>query len=97
MITSAAKITQGTPSKGILFIAFVILFPLIPPNLHANIGHSLKTGCIKQDERKTRRFAGTVEEFIAEVRQEPHLLIIKFSEAQLQSLLLVCLGKYFCN
>jgi hypothetical protein len=45
-----------------------------------------KTGCIKQDERKARRFAGTVEEFISEVRQEPHLVRIEFSEAQLQSL-----------
>ena len=48
--------------------------------------YSLKTGYIKQAERKARRLAGTVEEFISEIRQEPPA-IMKLSEAQIQSLL----------
>ena len=48
--------------------------------------YSLKTGYIKQAERKARRLAGTVEEFISEIRQEPPI-IMKLSEAQIQSLL----------
>jgi hypothetical protein len=48
--------------------------------------YSLKTGYIKQAERKARRLAGTIEEFIFEVRQEPHI-IINLSEAQIQTLL----------
>ena len=48
--------------------------------------YSLKTGYIKQAERKARRLAGTVEEFISNVRQE-RLIMMKLSEAQIQSLL----------
>ena len=48
--------------------------------------YSLTTGYIKQAERKARRLAGTVEEFISDVRQE-RLTIMKLSETQIQSLL----------
>jgi integrase len=63
----------------------------LPPDVSKVVGkqglrYSLKTGYIKQAERKARRLAGTVEEFISEVRQEPHL-IMKLSEVQIQSLL----------
>jgi len=63
----------------------------LPPDISKVVGkrglrYSLKTGYIKQAERKARRLAGTVEEFISEVRQEPPL-IMKLSEAQIQSLL----------
>ena len=63
----------------------------LPPDISKVVGkqglrYSLKTGYIKQAERKARRLAGTVEEFISEIRQEPHI-IINLSEAQIQSLL----------
>ena len=63
----------------------------LPPDISKVVGkqglrYSLKTGYIKQAERKARRLAGTVEEFISEVRQEPHI-IMNLSEAQIQSLL----------
>ena len=48
--------------------------------------YSLKTGYIKQAERKATRLAGTVEVSISEVRQEKHI-IMKLSEAQIQFLL----------
>ena len=62
-----------------------------PPDISKVVGkqglrYSLKTGYIKQAERKARRLAGTVEEFISEIRQEPPI-IMKLSEAQIQSLL----------
>ena len=63
----------------------------LPPDISKVVGkqglrYSLKTGYIKQAERKARRLAGTVEEFISEVRQERHI-IMKLSETQIQSLL----------
>jgi integrase len=63
----------------------------LPPDISKVVGkrglrYSLKTGYIKQAERKARRLAGTVEEFISEIRQEPPI-IMKLSEAQIQSLL----------
>jgi hypothetical protein len=63
----------------------------LPPDISKVVGkqglrYSLKTGYIKQAERKTRRLAGTVEEFISDVRKE-RLLIVKLSETQIQSLL----------
>ena len=63
----------------------------LPPDISKVVGkrglrYSLKTGYIKHVERKARRLAGTVEEFISEIRQEP-LLIMNISEAQLRSLL----------
>ena len=63
----------------------------LPPDISKVVGkqglrYSLKTGYIKQAERKARRLAGTVEEFISEVRQE-RPIIMKLSEAQIQSLL----------
>ena len=63
----------------------------LPPDISKVVGkqglrYSLKTGYIKQAERKARRLAGTVEEFISEVRQEPHI-IMYLSEEQIQSLL----------
>ena len=56
----------------------------LPPDVSKVVGkqglrYSLKTGYIKQAERKARRLAGTVEEFISEVRQESHI-IIKLSD-----------------
>ena len=63
----------------------------LPPDISKVVGkqglrYSLKTGYIKQAERKARRLAGTVEEFISEVRQKCHI-IMNLSEAQIQSLL----------
>ena len=63
----------------------------LPPDISKVVGkqglrYSLKTGYIKQAERKARRLAGTVEEFISEVRQEPHI-IMYLSEEQIQTLL----------
>jgi len=63
----------------------------LPPDISKVVGkqglrYSLKTGYIKQAERKARRLAGTVEEFISDVREE-RLIIVKLSEAQIQSLL----------
>ena len=63
----------------------------LPPDISKVVGkrglrYSLKTGYIKHAERKARRLAGTVEEFISEIRQEPPVLM-KLSEAQIQSLL----------
>ena len=63
----------------------------LPPDISKVVGkqglrYSLKTGYIKQAERKARRLAGTVEEFISDVRQE-RLTIMKLSETQIQSLL----------
>ena len=63
----------------------------LPPDISKVVGkrglrYSLKTGYIKQAERKARRLAGTVEEFISEIRQGPPI-IMKLSEAQIQSLL----------
>ena len=63
----------------------------LPPDISKVVGkqglrYSLKTGYIKQAERKARRLAGTVEEFISDVREE-RLIIMKLSEAQIQSLL----------
>ena len=63
----------------------------LPPDISKVVGkqglrYSLKTGYIKQAERKARRLAGTVEEFISEVRQERRI-IMKLSETQIQSLL----------
>ena len=51
----------------------------LPPDISKVVGkqglrYSLKTGYIKQAERKARRLAGTVEEFISEVRQESHII-----------------------
>ena len=62
----------------------------LPPDISKVVGkqglrYSLKTGYIKQAERKARRLAGTVEEFISDIRQERP--IMKLSEAQIQSLL----------
>ncbi len=48
--------------------------------------YSLQTGYIKHAERKARSLAGTVEDFISEIRQEP-LVIMNLSETQIQSLL----------
>ena len=47
----------------------------LPPDISKVVGkqglrYSLKTGYIKQAERKARRLAGTVEEFISDVREE---------------------------
>ena len=61
----------------------------LPPDISKVVGnrglrYSLKTGYIKQAERKARRLAGTVEEFISEIRQESPI-IMKLSEAQIQS------------
>ena len=63
----------------------------LPPDISKVVGkqglrYSLKTGYIKQAERKARRLAGTVEEFISDVREE-RLIIVKLSETQIQSLL----------
>jgi len=63
----------------------------LPPDISKVVGkqglrYSLKTGYIKQAERKARRLAGTVEEFISSVRQERQI-IMKLSETQIQSLL----------
>jgi len=63
----------------------------LPPDISKVVGkqglrYSLKTGYIKQAERKARRLAGTVEEFISDIRQE-RPIIMKLSEAQIQSLL----------
>ena len=63
----------------------------LPPDISKVVGkqglrYSLKTGYIKQAERKARRLAGTVEEFISDVREE-RLIIMKLSETQIQSLL----------
>ena len=63
----------------------------LPPDISKVVGkqglrYSLKTGYIKQAERKARRLAGTVEEFISGVREE-RLIIVKLSETQIQSLL----------
>ena len=63
----------------------------LPPDISKVVGkqglrYSLKTGYIKQAERKARRLAGTVEESISDVREE-RLLIVKLSETQIQSLL----------
>ena len=63
----------------------------LPPDISKVVGkqglrYSLKTGYIKQAERKARRLAGTVEEFISDVRQE-RPVIMKLSETQIQSLL----------
>jgi len=63
----------------------------LPPDISKVVGkrglrYSLKTGYIKQAERKARRLAGTVEEFISEIRQGPPI-VMKLSEAQIQSLL----------
>ena len=63
----------------------------LPPDISKVVGkqglrYSLKTGYIKQAERKARRLAGTVEEFISDVREE-RLTIVKLSETQIQSLL----------
>ena len=63
----------------------------LPPDISKVVGkqglrYSLKTGYIKQAERKARRLAGTVEEFISGVRQERQM-IMKLSETQIQSLL----------
>ena len=51
----------------------------LPPDISKVVGkkglsYSLKTGYIKQVERKARRLAGTVEEFTSEVRQERHAI-----------------------
>ena len=59
----------------------------LPPDISKVVGkrglrYSLKTGYIKHAERKARRLAGTVEEFISEVRQEP-VLIMNLSETQI--------------
>ena len=63
----------------------------LPPDISKVVGkqglrYSLKTGYVKHAERKARKLAGTVEEFISDIRQE-RLLIMKLSEAQIQSLL----------
>ena len=63
----------------------------LPPDISKVVGkqglrYSLKTGYIKQAERKARRLAGTVEEFISDVREE-RLIIVELSETQIQSLL----------
>ena len=63
----------------------------LPPDISKVVGkqglrYSLKTGYIKQAERKARRLAGTVEEFISDVREE-RFIIVKLSETQIQSLL----------
>lgn len=54
--------------------------------------YSLKTGYIKQTERKARRLAGTVEEFISEVRQEPH--IIRLSGGTLSATIVLVISLY---
>jgi len=46
----------------------------------------LRTGYVKQAERKASRLAGAVEDFISEIRQE-HPLIMNLSTEQPQSLL----------
>jgi len=48
--------------------------------------YSLRTGYVKQAERKARRLSSTVEDFISHIRQEPPTAM-NLSEAQLQSLL----------
>ncbi len=63
----------------------------LPPDVSKVVGkqglrYSLKTGYIKKAERKARRLAGTVEEFISEVRQKCHI-IMNLSEEQIQTLL----------
>ena len=63
----------------------------LPPDISKVVGkqglrYSPKTGYVKHAERKARKLAGTVEEFISDIRQE-RPIIMKLSEAQIQSLL----------
>ena len=90
-----AKMTQisVTPSPRYTFQRNSLYYfrYTLPPDISKVVGkrglrYSLKTGYIKHAERKARRLAGTVEEFISEIRQEPPA-IMKLSEAQIQSLL----------
>jgi len=90
-----AKMTQisVTPSPRYTFQRNSLYYfrYTLPPDISKVVGkqglrYSLKTGYIKQAERKARRLAGTVEEFISDVREE-RLIIVKLSETQIQSLL----------
>lgn len=63
----------------------------LPPDISKLVGktglrYSLRTGYIKQAEGKARRLAGTVEDFISEIRQDHHI-VMNLSTEQLQSLL----------
>ena len=63
----------------------------LPPDISKLVGktglrYSLRTGYIKQAERKASRLAGTVEDFISEIRQESYR-IMNLSTEQLQALL----------
>jgi|TARA_B100001964_G_scaffold123976_1_gene137368 hypothetical protein len=63
----------------------------LPPDISKLVGktglrYSLRTGYVKQAERKASRLAGAVEDFISEIRQE-HPLIMNLSTEQPQSLL----------
>ena len=65
----------------------------LPPDISKVVGkqglrYSLKTGYIKQAERKARRLAGTVEEFISEVRQESHIILYYFNSYSLSEMAL---------
>ena len=90
-----AKMTQisVTPSPRYTFQRNSLYYfrYTLPPDISKVVGkqglrYSLKTGYIKQAERKARKLAGTVEEFISDVREE-RLIIVKLSETQIQSLL----------
>jgi hypothetical protein len=72
---------------------FLILYfrYTLPPDISKLVGktglrYSLRTGYVKQAERKASRLAGAVEDFISEIRQE-HPLIMNLSTEQPQSLL----------
>jgi hypothetical protein len=63
----------------------------LPPDFSKLVGktglrYSLRTGYIKQAESKARRLAGTVEDFISEIRYEHHM-VMNLSTDKLQSLL----------
>ena len=78
-----AKMTQisVTPSPRYTFQRNSLYYfrYTLPPDISKVVGkqglrYSLKTGYIKQAERKARRLAGTVEKFISDIREEKLLI-----------------------